>query len=71
MIRRFLAAVVLAGGLLVNATPAGALVELPAAPTYLAGQFCKKMDLGKVVKADNGAMIKCVQDGSRTRWLVK
>lgn len=71
MLRRALVAAVLAGGLLVNAAPAGAVAEVSSMPTYLAGQFCKKSDLGKVVKADNGAMIKCVQDRNRTRWVVK
>lgn len=71
MMRRVVVAAVMSIGLLVHVAPAGAVVEARSVPTYLAGQFCKKTDVGKSVMADNGKMIKCVPDGSRHRWVVK
>lgn len=49
----------------------GVSVAAPAAPTVLAGQFCSKADLGKVVRADNGATVKCTHVDGYNRWVVK
>lgn len=34
-----------------------------------AGQFCKKADVGKKKRADNGARIKCKMVNGRARWV--
>lgn len=36
-----------------------------------AGQFCKTIDIKKIVNLPNGTKLKCVKDGSRARWKVK
>jgi hypothetical protein len=33
-----------------------------------AGQFCKKIDIGKNVKLPDGMKLKCTKDGTRARW---
>lgn len=34
-----------------------------------AGQFCKKADVGKKKRADNGKRIKCKMVNGRARWV--
>jgi hypothetical protein len=51
------------------ASPQAALgYSLTHASESKAGQFCKSADTGKRKIADNGSRIKCVKDGSRSRW---
>lgn len=75
-IRRFVAAAALGIGLTVGSAPVLADVVAAAptavsAQTVLAGQFCKAVDVGKVVTADNGKTVKCVNEGRYNRWVVK
>ena len=37
--------------------------------TSKAGQFCKKADVGKKKRADNGSRIKCKMVNGRARWV--
>lgn len=84
-IRRVLGAFALATSVSAGGVTAGALaapsmhtapqgIAVPqavGAPTVLAGQFCKSADLGKVVIADNGKRVKCVNDRGHNRWVIK
>ena len=84
-IRRVLGAVALATSVSVGGVTAGAAAapsmhtapqdiaspQAVALPTVLAGQFCKQADLGKVVTADNGKRVKCVNDRGYNRWVIK
>lgn len=75
-IRRFLAATAVGvslafGGTVVGADIVSAAPSANTAPSVLAGQFCKKADLGKVVTASNGATVKCTNQGQYDRWVVK
>lgn len=77
MNRKFLA-LALAGALLVPAsvavvaTPANAQTAqnvVRTIDTSKAGQFCKKADVGKKKRADNGSRIKCKMVNGRARWV--
>jgi len=84
-IRRVLGALALATSVSVGGVAAGAAAapsihtapkgiaapQAVAVPTVLAGQFCKASDVGKVVTADNGKRVKCVNDRGHNRWVIK
>ncbi len=60
------------GGLAATSEVVGAAPSVQSRATVLAGQFCKKTDLGKVVTADNGVKVICKKDADgRNRWIVK
>lgn len=63
-----LALTVALGGASLAATDVAAVV---ARPTVLAGQFCAKADVGKVVTASNGAKVICKNVNGYNRWVVK
>ena len=69
-----LASSIAVGGVAVDAGAAPSVVYAPsviAAPSVLAGQFCKASDVGKVVIADNGERVKCMNDRGHNRWVIK
>ena len=33
-----------------------------------AGQFCKKIEVQKIVKLPDGSKLICIKDGPRARW---
>lgn len=75
-LRRMLGSAVLAvsialGGSVATASFVDAAPVVATAPTVLAGQFCKKADLGKVVTADNGKTVKCSYVDGYHRWVIK
>jgi hypothetical protein len=59
------------GGTFVAGEVVHAAPGVATAPMVLAGQFCKQVDLGKVVTADNGKTVKCVHKDGYNRWIVK
>ncbi|WP_392899738.1 hypothetical protein [Streptomyces sp. LN699] len=50
--------------------PAAADCEIVsnAGNCYNAGQFCRKVDVGRSTHAGNGRLIHCRQDGKQPRW---
>ena len=75
-IRRSLGAAAVAlsvamGGIIGSAGAVGAAPAASAAPAVLAGQFCKKADVGKIETADNGAQVQCRDVDGYNRWVVK
>ncbi|MEY4451828.1 MAG: hypothetical protein RLZZ380_949 [Actinomycetota bacterium] len=56
----------------VTVTPANAQATQTLVRTLdasKAGQFCKKADVGKKKRADNGSRIKCKMVNGRARWV--
>ena len=74
-IRKALGAAVVAVSVLVGGSVAADVVQAAPAvatrPAVLAGQFCKGSDVGKVVTADNGKTVQCVDQGRYNRWVIK
>ncbi len=33
-----------------------------------AGQYCRRIDRGKITRAKNGRRVRCTPEGSRQRW---
>ncbi len=75
-IRRILGAALAAlsisvGAVAVDSAPVAAASAAPTAPVVLAGQFCKNVDVGKIVTADNGKTVICRFQSGHNRWVIK
>jgi hypothetical protein len=59
------------GGVSLAAESVTAAPAVQSRGTVLAGQFCAKADVGKVVTASNGAKVICKNVNGYNRWVVK
>lgn len=47
---------------------AGSVIANSHAADPVPGRFCKTFDFGKKVTTSKCVLVKCKEDGSRTRW---